>query len=104
MTNSVKCPADKGSLELNLSHVPEGNYSLTIYQVGYKQNDAYTAYLELGAPNQLTIEQVRSLNAASAGKPLSQTKIKVTDGHFSRTVPLRSNDIFLFVLTPEKAH
>jgi hypothetical protein len=24
----------------------------------------------------------------------------VSSGHFSRSVPLRSNDIFLFVLTP----
>jgi xylan 1,4-beta-xylosidase len=94
---------DKGSLELDLSHVPNGDYSLAVYQIGYKQNDAYTAYVELGAPNQLTREQVRALNAASAGVPISQAKVTVTGGQFSRTVPLRSNDVFLFVLTPMKA-
>ncbi len=95
-----KLPAvDKGSLELNLSHVPDGDYELSVYQTGYKQNDAYTAYLELGEPNQLTREQVRSLKAASAGEPISRTRVVVKGGQFSRTVPLRSNDVFLFVLT-----
>ena len=98
-----KLPApDKGSLELDLSHIPDGSYSLAVYQIGYKQNDAYTAYLDLGSPNQLTREQVTALNAASAGDPISRTNVTVKSGHFSRTVPLRSNDVFLFVLTPTK--
>ena len=96
-----KLPAtDKGSLEVELSHVPDGDYTFAVYQIGYKQNDAYTAYVELGAPNQLTRAQVKTLNEASAGAPVSQTKVRVTSGHFSRTVPLRSNDVFLFVLKP----
>lgn len=99
-----KLPAtDKGSLELDLSHLPDGDYSLAVYQIGYKQNDAYTAYLDLGAPDQLTREQVRTLNAASAGAPIDEAEVTATSGHFSRTVPLRSNDVFLFVLTPVKA-
>jgi xylan 1,4-beta-xylosidase len=96
-------PTDKGSVELEISHVPDGDYSLAVYQIGYKQNDAYTAYLELGAPSQLTREQVRALNDASAGAPIMQAKVTVTGGRFVRTVPLRSNDVFLFVLTPVKA-
>jgi len=96
-----KLPAtDKGSLQLDLSHVPDGDYTLSVYQIGYKQNDAYTAYQEMGAPNQLTRDQVRTLNAASAGAPISQTKVTVTSGRFSKTVPLRSNDVFLFMLKP----
>jgi xylan 1,4-beta-xylosidase len=98
-----KLPAtDKGALELDLSHVRDGEYSLAVYQTGYKQNDAYTAYVEMGAPNQLTREQVRALNAASAGAPIIQAKVTVKGGRFVRSVPLRSNDVFLFVLTPVK--
>ena len=96
-----KLPAtDKGSLEVELSHVPDGDYTLSVYQIGYKRNDAFTSYVELGSPSQLTREQVKTLNEASAGAPVSQTKVTVRAGHFSRTVPLRSNDVFLFVLKP----
>ena len=98
-----KLPAsDKGSLTIELSHVPDGNYTASVFQVGYQQNDAYTAYLNLGAPAQLTLQQVDSLKAASAGAPLTQTRITVKGGRFTRTLPLRTNDVFLFTLTPIK--
>ena len=97
-------PVDKGSLKLELSHVPNGDYTLSVYQTGYKHNDAYTAYLDLGAPGQLTRAQVHTLNAASAGNPIMRDEVTVFSGHLSRTVPIRSNDVFLFVLTPATLH
>ena len=91
---------DMGALKVELAHVPDGEYTLKVFQIGYQQNDSYTAYLKMGAPNQLTMEQLRTLNAASSGAPTVTTKVKVSGGTFTRTVPLRTNDIFLFELTP----
>ena len=97
-------PTAKGSLQLNLTHVPDGRYKVSVYQVGYKQNDAYTAYVQMGSPNQLTREQVASLNALSAGSPTSETETTIKGGQFTTTMPLRTNDIFLLILTPTKSH
>jgi xylan 1,4-beta-xylosidase len=88
----------KGSLQVNLTHVPDGRYKVSVYQVGYKQNDAYSAYVEMGSPDQLTREQVNSLKAISAGAPISESDVTVKGGQFTRSMPLRTNDVFLLVL------
>ena len=49
--------------ELKITGLPNGKYALNVYRTGYKQNDAYTAYLAMGSPNQLTRAQVASLAA-----------------------------------------
>jgi len=95
--------AAKGKAKIQLTHVPPGRYTLTLYQVGYRANDAFAAYKDLGAPAQLTREQVQRLNAASDGKPVEQAPITVrADGNFARELPLRENDVFLLTLTPKK--
>ncbi len=91
----------KGSLQVNLAHVPDGRYKLRVYQVGYKQNDAYTAYVAMGSPHQLTRAQVATLNSVSTGAPVSETEVTVHGEEFTRTMPLRTNDIFFMTLTPE---
>jgi len=56
----------------------------------------------MGAPSQLTREQVSTLNGLSTGSPESVTEINVENGTYSRDLPLRSNDVYLIVLTPIK--
>jgi xylan 1,4-beta-xylosidase len=90
----------KGTLQLQLDHVRDGNYRLAIYAIGYGKNDAYTAYLHMGEPGQITRAQVAALNAASKGEPESTAEIQVSHGRFSRDLPLRTNDVYLVVLTP----
>jgi xylan 1,4-beta-xylosidase len=93
---------DKGYLTLDLTGLAGGRYKLEIYQIGYKQNDPFTAYVEMGSPNQLTRKQVSALEAVSTGAPMFTGEVSVKDGRFTREVPLRANDIFEFVLTPLK--
>ena len=68
--------------------------------IGYEHNDAYTAYLHMGAPKQLTLEQVKLLNAAASGNPESVSEIDFRGGAFRTQMPLRSNDVWLVVLSP----
>lgn len=91
---------DKGQLTLKLKGIPNGRYNLTIYQIGYQQNDAFTAYVKMGSPKQITRAQVAALNAVSDGAPLSQSQIIIKDGHWMKTMPLRANDCYEVVLTP----
>jgi xylan 1,4-beta-xylosidase len=94
-------PKDK--VTLNLAHLPKGAYTLVVFKVGYRANDAYTAYLDLGAPNQLTKAQVATLKAASTGAPESSTTVEVgEDGVFKREIVLRDNDLVLVTLTPKR--
>lgn len=95
-------PADKGAVHIELDHVPAGKYRVSTYAIGYKRNDAYTAYLQMGAPSQLTREQVSKLNAASTGEPQSTTEANIS-GTYRCDLPLRANDVYLVVLTPLSA-
>jgi Beta-xylosidase len=94
--------ADKGGITLSLSHVPDGKYRLAIYKTGYQVNDAFTAYVKMGSPKQLTKAQVESLKRVSSGAPLESTTVTVTNGNFAKTLPLKANDCIEFVLTPLK--
>jgi xylan 1,4-beta-xylosidase len=91
--------APKGKAKIHLTHVSPGRYTQTLYQVGYRVNDAYAAYKDLGSPAQLTRAQVEQINAASAGKPIEQITITIpATGAFDRELPLRENDVFLLML------
>src|SRR5208283_2511698 len=58
-------PAEaKGRVRLEIANVPAGTYWLTICRTGYQMNDAYTSYLRMGAPSQLTRQQQRALQQA----------------------------------------
>jgi xylan 1,4-beta-xylosidase len=94
--------ANKGTLRLELTHLTGASYRVSTYRIGYEHNDAYTAYLHMGAPRQLTTEQVSALNTVSTGEPESITEVKIEDGSYHCELPLRTNDIYLVVLTPTK--
>jgi xylan 1,4-beta-xylosidase len=89
----------KGKVRIELAHVPPGRYLLSVYQVGYRVNDAYAVYKDLGSPSQLTRAQVQAIKAASDGHPIEQNVVVIpADGRFRRELPLRENDVFLITL------
>jgi xylan 1,4-beta-xylosidase len=90
---------DKGHVHFSLSHVANGRYALAVYRIGYKVNDAYTDYLDLGAPAQLTPRQVSYLKEKDSGGAVSETEVSVTGGSFSYDLPIRTNDVYLVLLT-----
>ena len=91
--------ARKGKAMVRLTHVARARYTVAVYQVGYRANDAYAAYRDLGSPAQLSRAQVARINAASEGKPIERSAVTIgPDGIFHRELPLRENDVFLIVL------
>jgi len=93
-------PADKGQLTLEIANVPNGKYRVAVYQIGYRHNDPFTAYVEMGSPRQLTRAQQDALKKTSSGEPASQSEVSISGGSFTKTIPLRTNDCFLVVLSP----
>ena len=82
--------------------MPNGRYSVSLWQTGYKHNDAYTAYLGLGAPHELTPAQTAQLQSAASGKPERTEQVTISGGHYRLELPLHANDTYLVVLTPVK--
>ena len=92
-------PKAKGEVAVNVGGLKPGAYKLEISTVGYKRNDAFTAYIGMGSPKQLKKDQVASLKALATGKPSEQKSVRVgADGKFSIKLPLRENDVYLLNL------
>jgi xylan 1,4-beta-xylosidase len=87
---------------LKLTHLPPGaTYRLDLYRTGYHANDAYTAYLELGSPTNLTPPQVTHLNDLTGDLPEKTQTLRIAkDGTAQFTLPMNSNDIVLVTLHP----
>ena len=92
--------ARKSSAVLELLHVPKGHYNVACYRTGYRSNDPYATYLDLGSPSQLTRSQVAAIKAANSGEPFQQAVVSVgKDGRLQREFELRENDLLLFTFT-----
>jgi len=93
----------KNKVTLNLSHVPRGKYTMELYKVGYRVNDASDTYRDLGSPAQLTRAQVAEIKAKNNGAPLETKTVKIgRDGKFADQFDLRENDVVLVTLTPQR--
>ena len=85
---------------LAVDHVANGRYQLNVYRTGYQQNDAYTAYLHLGSPANLSPAQVAALNQSASGTPTETRTLTLTNHHFDEPFPMHQNDTVLVTLTP----
>lgn len=96
-------PAKKDDALIRIKGLEQGAYTLSVSQVGYKQNDAFSDYIALGSPAQLTKLQVENLKAQAGGKPQRVETIEVDKkGVFKLSLPLRENDVFLLELKAKK--
>ncbi len=84
---------------LTLTNLPGGKYQLEIFGTGYRRNDVYDDYLDLGSPTDLTREQVKMLAENDSGAPMTRETVEIkADEEFQRTLPMRENDVYLVTL------
>lgn len=89
----------KGKVQVHISGVPAGTYMLEIVQTGYRVNDPYTMYIDMGRPAHLTREQVAVMKAMNHGAPVKRELITVdTSGVYAIPIDCRENDVFLLRL------
>jgi len=89
----------KGKVKINLSHIPAGEYTMEVYKVGYRTNDVYTGYLDMGKPNQLNKQQVEKLKKQNDGVPVITRQIEIKPNSvFSESFDIRENDVYLISL------
>ena len=90
---------EKGKVTINIKDIPVGNYTVNIYQTGYRVNDPYTTYFDMGRPNQLTKEQVQKIKETNNGAAISSEHVTVKKGtSFTKELDIRENDVFLLNL------
>lgn len=93
-------PKAKFEVKLNLSNVPTGKYKVAIYRVGYRINDPYADYLDMGRPSQLTRIQVAMIKTINNGLPVQTETVTVKAGKsFMKDFSLRENDVYLVMLS-----
>ncbi|HAH25753.1 MAG TPA: glycoside hydrolase [Prolixibacteraceae bacterium] len=89
----------KGKIKVDLSNIPEGNYALEVYQIGYRCNDAFSTYLAMGKPSQLTKTQVEQIKRQNDGSPVAKEIIAIKPGApFTKELDIRENDVFFINL------
>ena len=80
-------------------HLKPGSYRLKIRRTGFRANDAYSAYIDMGAPTSLTPPQLESLRRITRDLPESDRVVRVGSGGFYNfSLPMRSNDVLLVTL------
>ena len=93
----------KSRVMLKLSNLAKGKYTLELYKIGYRVNDAYATYRDLGSPAQLTRAQVAEIKARNSGAPLETRTVKIgRNGKFEQQLDLRENDAVLITLEPQR--
>jgi len=91
---------------LQVTHLaPDTSYRLEVHRTGYHTNDAYTAYLEMGSPKDLSAKQIAQLNELTRDTPETTKVIQSgADGNAEMTIPMNSNDIVLVKMERGRAN
>jgi len=86
-------------VSVTVSNLPAGKYSLQICGVGYRRNDVYADFMDMGSPANPTREQVAQLAGKNSGAPLVSETVEIHAGQtFTRQLEMRENDVYLVKL------
>jgi xylan 1,4-beta-xylosidase len=93
----------KYKVTLSLSSLAKGKYTVDLYKIGYRLNDAHATYRDLGSPAQLTKAQVAEIKSKNSGAPAEVRTVTIgRDGKFEQQFDLRENDVVLVTLKPQQ--
>lgn len=90
-------------LEVSFNHLKPGSYRLKVQRTGFRANDACSAYINMGAPKDLTPEQLDQLRTLTRDLPEIDGAVHVgNNGPYAFSLPMRSNDVVLVMLQKVK--
>jgi xylan 1,4-beta-xylosidase len=81
---------------------PNAPYSISIETIGYKMGDCYGAYLEMGAPKELTREETESLKERSKPKLALVSVCSDENGGLELEIPQTENQADLVRIAKKK--
>jgi len=87
-------------LQLQITRlVPNAAYRVEVHRAGYHANDAYSAYIEMGSPKDLSAAQIAHLNDLTRDLPETDTEMQSGPGGvIDFSIPMNSNDVVLVSL------
>ena len=87
-------------VQLHVTHLePNAAYRLKVYRAGYHANDAYSAYIEMGSPKDLSAAQTAHLNELTQDLPVTDKAVRSDpDGTIEFSISMNSNDVVLVKL------
>ncbi|HEY5810591.1 MAG TPA: hypothetical protein VIT67_21660 [Povalibacter sp.] len=84
---------------VTFSHVPQGKYRLRVRRTGFRANDAYSAYIEMGAPKSLNAAQLEALQSLTRDLPETDRAVTIgASAKYTAEVPMRTNDVVIVEL------
>ncbi|WEF33761.1 GH39 family glycosyl hydrolase [Pseudoduganella chitinolytica] len=89
-------------LDLRLSGLEPGRYTVAVHRTGFRANDAHTAWIEMGGPKQLDEAQLKQLQAMTTDAPKRSTLRVPASGKARVAVPMRANDVVLVKVEPAR--
>ena len=90
-------------LVLRFRGMAPGEHAVAVRRVGFRHNDAYTAWLEMGLPQTLDEDQVAQLHALTADQPEVMPMTIGADGEGSLTLPMDVHDVVLVEIDAPRA-
>lgn len=85
---------------LSVSGLQPGAYVIRTQRTGYRHNDAYSAYIDMGLPKALSAEQLATLQGLTRDVPEEMRVTVGRSGRLSYRVPLSTNDVVLVTIAP----
>ncbi len=87
-------------IELHITHMlPRTKYHLEMHRTGFEVNDAYSEYIKMGLPKDLSGSQITQLTGLTRDLPEKQQIVRTdASGNISIVIPMHSNDIVLVTL------
>jgi xylan 1,4-beta-xylosidase len=90
----------KGKVLFTMNDLPAGKYLFEVYQTGYRVNDAYSGYLDLGSPQQLSVSQTNTIKRLNDGSPVERQVVTIgAEKKFEHKLSIRENDVFMLKLS-----
>jgi xylan 1,4-beta-xylosidase len=87
------------SARVSVNHLKPGSYRVRVHRTGFRNNDAYSAYIDMGMPKDLKPEQFEQLTKLTRDVPESDRVVRVgKSGSYKFSLPMRSNDVVLIML------
>jgi len=87
-------------VKLRVTHLAQNAaYNLVLHRAGFHANDAYSGYIEMGSPKELTSAQVSRLTELTRDLPETDTVLDSGPaGTIELSIPMSSNDVVLVKL------
>lgn len=89
-----------GDIDILLRGLKKGKYEMNIYRTGYRNNDPYADYFDMGRPPSLTRRQVQDIKGKNNDQPVFFEVLVVgRDGLLKYNLELKENDVYYITIS-----